>query len=206
VSANFSPSSGHSLSISSSPALPTTKGALCFQQLTNCSLGKPFCFTFIRVAPGCTLSAFRSKPSTVNPPLTPLFSALPYVFALTPLPTAFTHFHPGGRGPFPFWNGPFSRCLVAGVSWRRERLRSGRRAAFTFDCGVGFTAQALRSSGQARVPELAPHGSRGHEPRITGHQSPVTCGGLEDGYEYDTAQSPITASQPLGCWGCGAVP
>ena len=101
MSADFSPSFGHSLSTSNLPHVPATKFALCFQQLTHCSSRNSFLFTFICVAPGCALGGINSERSAVNDPVTPLFVALPYVFVLTPFAAAFTHFNPGDRANIP---------------------------------------------------------------------------------------------------------
>jgi hypothetical protein len=106
VSVDFPPSFGRSLSTSNLPPLLATELPLCCQWFTSCYFRKSFVFTLICVAPRCAIAVFHFKPSTVNCPVTPLFAALPYVSALTPLSTAFTRLHPSARVVLRYFRRP----------------------------------------------------------------------------------------------------
>jgi hypothetical protein len=103
-------------------AFPVDFQSSCFQQLTNPSFHKPLVFSSIQNAGGwrgvrftppsrhssvaihhfCITSflsvvcPFNFQLSTATSPASPLFVALPYISAVSPLSTAFTHFNRGG--------------------------------------------------------------------------------------------------------------
>src|SRR5262250_2991337 len=97
VSADFSPSIGHSLSTSKTIDHQT----LSFQQITNPYSSNSFVFSSIQNPRGVPPPVLNSKLSAVNSPVTPLFAASPSVSALTPLSAAFAHPDPGARALLP---------------------------------------------------------------------------------------------------------